>query len=238
MNLQELEYTRIELRRALADFSGSTKGQLQAFSEHPPADKNKYPRRHPEIVLEGEEGCGSKVVKTLATPLYVLETRSRRRPLPPMKDAEFASSAWRRSVNGLGEHLQAWVRYCYGYDLSFRYQTLMCQYVWEKFQQQQGSKKLQDRVTKKLVGLVWLAAQEVAASRNNDTYQEYAGAALARMLSVERSTWLRVYSVHWAAFKKAFKEMDTLALVYTLQGHEKNSKLLAVENHAKQHHIP
>lgn len=82
MNLQELEYTRIELRRALADFSGSTKGQLQAFSEHPPADKNKYPRHHPEIVMEGGEGCGSKVVKTLATPLYVLETRSRRRPLP------------------------------------------------------------------------------------------------------------------------------------------------------------
>lgn len=116
MNLQELEYTRIELRRALADFSGSTKGQLQAFSEHPPADKNKYPRHHPEIVMEGGQGCGSKVVKTLATPLYVLETRSRRRPLPPMKDAEFASSAWRRSVNGLGEHLQAWVRYCYGYE--------------------------------------------------------------------------------------------------------------------------
>lgn len=81
MNLQELEYTRIELRRALADLSGSTKGQLQAFSDHPPADKNKYPRHHPEIVMEGGEGCGSKVVKTLATPLYVLETRSRRRPL-------------------------------------------------------------------------------------------------------------------------------------------------------------
>lgn len=80
MNLQELEYTRIELRRALADLSGSTKGQLQAFSEHPPADKNKYPRHHPEIVMEGGEGCGSKVVKTLATPFYVLETRSRRRP--------------------------------------------------------------------------------------------------------------------------------------------------------------
>jgi hypothetical protein len=41
------------------------------------------------------------------------------------------------------------------------------------------------------------------ASRNNDTYQEYAGAALARMVSVERSTWLRVYSAHWAAFKAA-----------------------------------
>ena len=56
----------------------------------------------------------------------------------------------------------------------------MCQYVWSQFQHQQGTKKLQGRVTKKLIGLVWLAAQEVAASRNNDTYQEYAGAALAR----------------------------------------------------------
>lgn len=229
MNLQELEYTRIELRRALADLSGTTKGQLQAFSEHPPADKNKYPRRHPEIVMEGGEGCGSKVVKTLATPLYVLETRSRRRPLPPMKDAEFASSAWRRSVNGLGEHLQAWVRYCYGYDLSFRYQTLMCQYVWAQFQHQQGSKKLQDRVTKKLVGLVWLAAQEVAASRNNDTYQEYAGAALARMVSVERSTWLRVYAVHWAAFKEAFVEMDSLALRESLARYEEYEEAKVVE---------
>lgn len=141
MNLQELEYTRIELRRALADLSGSTKGQLQAFSEHPPADKNKYPRHHPEIVMEGGEGCGSKVVKTLATPLYVLETRSRRRPLPPIKDTEFACSAWRRSVNGLGEHLQAWVRYCYGHDLAFRYQRLMCQHVWEEFQRQHSGKK-------------------------------------------------------------------------------------------------
>lgn len=229
MNLQELEYTRIELRRALTDFSGATKGQLQAFSEHPPADKNKYPRHHPEIVMEGGEGCGSKVVKTLATPLYVLETRSRRRPLPPMKDAEFASSAWRRSVNGLGEHLQAWVRYCYGYDLSFRYQTLICQYVWAQFQHQQGSKKLQDRVTKKLVGLVWLAAQEVAASRNNDTCQEYAGAALARMVSVERSTWLRVYAVHWATFKAAFVEMDMLALCESLARYEEYEEAKVVE---------
>jgi hypothetical protein len=45
MNLQNLEYTRIEVRRALLDLSGATKGQLEAFSENPPADKNKNPRR-------------------------------------------------------------------------------------------------------------------------------------------------------------------------------------------------
>lgn len=179
--------------------------------------------------MEGGEGCGSKVVTTLATPFYVLETRSRRRPLPPIKDTEFACSAWRRSVNGLGEHLQAWVRYCYGYDLTFRYQTLMCQHVWEQFQRQHSGKKIQGRVTKKLVGLVWLAAQEVAASRNNDTYQEYAGAALARMVSVERSTWLRVYSGHWAAFKASFAEMDSQALSEILSRYEEYQELKVAE---------
>jgi hypothetical protein len=44
MNLQNLEYTRIEVRRALLDLSGATKGQLEAFSENPPADNNKNPR--------------------------------------------------------------------------------------------------------------------------------------------------------------------------------------------------
>ena len=229
MNLQELEYIRIELRRALMDFSGATKGQLQAFSEHPPADKNKFPRQHPQLVMEGGTGCGPKIVNTLATPVYVLETRSRRRPLPPMKDTEFATSAWRRSINGMEEHLQAWVRYCYGYDLNFRYQTLMCQHVWTQFQRQHGGRKLQGRVTKKLVGLVWLAAQEVAASRNNDTYQEYAGAALARMVSVERSTWLRVYAAHWAAFKAAFVEMDSLALCESLARYEGYEEIKVAE---------
>ncbi|WP_369010605.1 bacteriophage antitermination protein Q, partial [Escherichia coli] len=41
-----LEYTRIKLRAALRDLSGGSKGQLEALCEHPPADKNAYPRKH------------------------------------------------------------------------------------------------------------------------------------------------------------------------------------------------
>lgn len=37
-NLQTLEYVRAELKLALLDFSGGTKGQLEAFSENPLAD--------------------------------------------------------------------------------------------------------------------------------------------------------------------------------------------------------
>lgn len=62
MNLQAIEYTRIEVRRALANLSEGTKGQLQAFSEHPPADKNKTPRcGQPLIELEGGEVADARL---------------------------------------------------------------------------------------------------------------------------------------------------------------------------------
>lgn len=221
MDLQNLEYTRIEVRRALLDSSGATKGQLEAFSENPPADKNKNPRRASHMVdLDGGIGCGPSVVKALTTPVHVMETRSRRRPMPPINDIEFGYSPWRRAVNQLEEHHQAWVRYCYGFDLNFRYQTIMCQHVWTEYQNYQVGRAIQSRVIKKLVGLVWLAAQEVAATRNNETYKDYAGAALARMINVDRSTWLRVYSSHWAALKAAFVDLDEHALVAALENYE------------------
>ncbi|WP_377285560.1 bacteriophage antitermination protein Q [Raoultella ornithinolytica] len=226
MNLQNLEYTRIEVRRALLDSSGATKGQLEAFSKSPPADKNKNSRQSRHlVVLDGGIGCGPTVVKALTTPVYVMETRSRRRPMPPINDIEFGYSPWRRAVNQLEAHQQAWVRYCYGFDLNFHYQTLMCQHVWTEYQNYQVSKPLQSRVIKKLVGLVWLAAQEVAATRNNETYKAYAGAALARMVSVDRSTWKRVYAGHWQRFKRAFIEMDRQALHETFIKHESLSEV-------------
>lgn len=213
MNLQAIEYIRNEVKRALANLSEGTKGQLQAFSEHPPADKKNTRRRGQHLIeLEGGEGCGRTVVAALTAPVYVMETRNRRRPFPPIQDLEFSYSPWRRVINSLDDYQQAWIRYCYGFDLNFRYQTLICQHVWNEFQSCREEKKLQTRVEKKLVGLVWLAAQEVAAARSNDTFKEYAGAALARMVSVERSTWLRVYAPHWAKFKVAFAELDTHAL--------------------------
>lgn len=221
MNPQNLEYTRIEVRRALLDLSGTTKGQLEAFSENPPADKNKNPWYSRHLVdLDGGIGCGPSVVKALTTPVYVMETRSRRRPMPPINDIEFGYSPWRRAVNQLEAHQQAWVRYCYGFDLNFHYQTLMCQHVWNEYQNYQVSKPLQSRVIKKLVGLVWLAAQEVAATRNNETYKAYAGAALARLVSVERSTWKRVYAGHWERLKMAFIDMDSSALQCIYKLHE------------------
>lgn len=207
MNVQLLEFARIELTRALADTSGCTKGQLQAFSENPPADKNRNPRR-PVHVVELE---GGRVVKAENPAVYVLETRSRRRPLPPINDYEFAAAPWRRAVNSLSEHEQAWLRYCYGFDLTFRHQTLICEAVWNGHQKHLP-KGIMRKTKKRLIQLVWLAVQDTAARNLNNSYREYAGAALAALMQISRSTWCEIYGSHWQLMKKAVDELDRQAL--------------------------
>lgn len=220
MNQKDLNYVRNELRWALRDLSGGTKGQLEALSEHPSADKKAVPRLCANLIeLEGEHGI--RYVKSQTAPLYVVETRSRRRPMPPINDGEYSSAPWRRAVNALNEYQQAWLRYCYGFDLSYKHQVMMCKYVWDNYQECLVENRSQSRVVKKLVSLVWLAGQEVAAARSNETYKDYAGAALARLLSVDRSTWMRVYSGHWARIKASFADLDDHALAEAMAFYEK-----------------
>lgn len=213
MNTQLLEYARIELRFALADLSGGTKGQLQAFAENPPADKNLHPRKpiH-QIELEG-----GKTVEADNTALYVLETRSRRRPMPPMNEYEFAMCGWRRAVNALPTHQNSWVKYCYGHDLKFTHQTVFCEYVWTEYEKTLEGKPLQGKIKKRLISLVWLASQDVAAKNKNDTYKEYAGAALAGLMSVTRQCWGKTYAHHWACLKRAFELLDVETLSEVLR---------------------
>lgn len=211
MDLQLLEYARIELTRALIDNSGKTKGQLQAFCEHPPADKDRNPRK-PIHVVELDDGRGGvRCVKAENSAVYVLETRSRRRPLPPINDNEFSAAPWRRAVNMLPEHEQAWLRYCYGFDLTFRYQTMICEAIWNGHQHALPPGLLK-KTKKRIISLVWLAVQEVAAQQMNDTYKQYAGALLATHLGVSRSTWCEVYAPHWKMLKSAVELLDLESL--------------------------
>ncbi|HIC7818216.1 TPA: bacteriophage antitermination protein Q [Enterobacter ludwigii] len=208
MNAQQLEYVRIQLRAALADDSGVNKGQLEAFAEHPPADKKLNPRKPIHIVKLDNGHGGIRCVKAENSALYVTETRSRRCPMPPIKDSAFSSSMWRRAVYKLNNNEQAWVKYCYGYNLDYKYQLEICEMVWGEFSKSNPELKLQKRVEKNVLRLVWLAVQDVAAKRRNNRYTHYAGALLSNMLSVNRSTWSRVYAKHWAVLKEIVEIVD------------------------------
>lgn len=212
MNAQQLEYIRIQLRAALEDDSGGTKGQLEAFAEHPPADKKLNPRKQIHVVELDNGRGGVRRVKAENSALYVLETRSRRHPMPPIRDKAFCYAAWRRAVLKLDVSQQAWIKYCYGFDLNFEHQKEICRYIWECHEKQLTDVRLQKRVKMRIIQLVWLAAQDAAAKNRNETYKEYAGAVLSGLLSVDRSGWTRIYSFHWEALKRAFERLDSHAL--------------------------
>lgn len=212
MNAQQLEYVRIQLRAALVDDSGGTKGQLEAFAEHPPADKNRNPRQQVHVVELDNGRGGVRRVKAENSALYVMETRSRRRPMPPIRDKQFSLCAWRRAVLQLDVSQQAWIRYCYGFDLNFRYQREICRFVWENYLKQHEGVKFQKRVEKRLIQLVWLAVQDVAARHTNETYKEYAATTLASFLSIHRDTWYDTYASPWGDFKELTSVLDTTSL--------------------------
>ncbi|HHP7423662.1 TPA: bacteriophage antitermination protein Q [Enterobacter roggenkampii] len=212
MNAQQLEYVRIQLRAALVDDSGGTKGQLGAFAEHPPADKNRNPRQQVHVVELDNGRGGVRCVKAENSALYVLETRSRRRPMPPIKDQVFSSCSWRRAVLRLDAPQQAWINYCYGYDLRYCYQIEICKYIWEKYEKELNGVKLQNRVKRHMVSLVWLAVQDLAAKNRNELYKEYAATALAGFLSVHRDTWYQTYAKCWVRLKVIINDLDTEAL--------------------------
>lgn len=72
------------------------------------------------------------------------------------------------------------------------------------------------KTKKRLISLVWLAVQDVAAKNKNESYKEYAGAVLAEMMDINRSTWKRVYSGHWILLKQAVQALDAMALINVL----------------------
>jgi len=211
MTHQILEYARIELTHALMDKAGRTKGQLQAFSENPPADKSRKSKPVHTVMMED-----GKKVKAEMGSLHVPDTRSRRRPMPPINDSELTAAPWRRAVNALPPHKQAWLRYCYGFDLAFKHQVAICEAVWTEFEKSLP-RGLLKKTKKRLIGMTWLAVQDVAARNLNDTYQEYAGAELARQLGVNRRTWHEVYRPHWQGLKDAVVMLDILALSQVLK---------------------
>ncbi|MFB5640583.1 bacteriophage antitermination protein Q [Kluyvera ascorbata] len=141
-----------------------------------------------------------------------METRSRRRPMPPINEYAFSSCAWRRAVLRLNASEQAWIKYCYGFDLLFAHQVEICRFIWETYEKGLDGVKIQKRVKLRLMQLVWLAAQDAAAKNSNATYRGYAATALAHLLSVHRDTWYQTYATPWQVLKTITEMLDVHAL--------------------------
>ena len=224
MNAQQLEYIRIKLRQALVDDSGNTKGQLEAFAEHPPADKDRNPRKRIHVVeLDNGHGGVVRRVKAENSALYVMETRSRRCPMPPIKDKAFSSCSWRRAILTLDTCQQAWIKYCYGNDLNFAYQTEICRYIWETYQLRMMGVRLQKKVKKRIIALVWLQVQVFTEEIKKSRTKEYSDSALSKLLGISRQTWSEVYNHRWYLLHTILNDLDRCALKNTIDEVEAKS---------------
>lgn len=70
---------------------------------------------------------------------------------------------------------------------AFKHQTAICEAVWSRYKGNIPA-STQRKVVKRLLSLVWLSVQAVAAANKREDFKEMAGSTLAGMLSVSRST--------------------------------------------------
>ncbi|MFS7246622.1 bacteriophage antitermination protein Q [Rahnella inusitata] len=209
-----IDYIRERVITALADHSGATKGQLEAFEEHAPADTARKKRKRIHFVQLEKSRVSADI-----EPVSCAETRSRVRPLPPIHEITFRSSSWRRAISLMdGEHL-AWIRYCYGYDLAYSHQLTICQYIWSEFERRCRGRKVTAKKRARLSSLVWLAVQTYASQGAGRLAHEYSAGDLASLSGVSKSNWAENYAAQWDELIKSCGELDLSSLSYLLSCH-------------------
>lgn len=205
MNQQYLEYVRGAVSLALADIHGQSKGQLVAFEGSALARTTRFMRQRVRtVVLDDRKVCPA------TDPMHCTETRTRKKPFPPLDELTYCTSSWRRAISVLDMHQEEWIRYCYG-DYNYHdKQLLVVPYIWERFSEQ-CSARISKKVKLRLQSLTLLAVQ-VVASEIKGFPKEYTHTRLAELSGVSKSTWSETYSVHWNQLLSLVETLDAGSL--------------------------
>jgi hypothetical protein len=221
MNQQYLEYVRGAVSLALADIHGQSKGQLAAFEGSALARTTRFKRqRLRTVVVDNRKVCPA------TDPMHCPETRSRKKPFPPLDEMTYCTSSWRRAISVLDTHQEAWIRYCYGDYNYHSKQLLVVPYIWERFSEQ-CSARISKKVKLRLQSLTMLAVQ-VVASEIKGFPKEYTYTRLAELSGVNKSTWSETYSGHWNKLLSLVETLDAGSLRWAAEKRiESRSKHLA-----------
>ncbi len=207
MNQQYLEYVRGALSVALVDIPRSGKGQLAAFEGAALARTSRFKRKRGRSV-----SVGGRRVCSDSEPMHCSETRTRRKPLPPIDPLSYCTSSWRRAFSILEPFQQAWLRYCYGRDLTYDYQVTMCRHIWRSFQKQLDDENVSSKVQSRMASLVWLAIQQTAGECSELHGHRYRHSELAGLAGVARDNWSKNYVKHWEGLLRYVESMDADSL--------------------------
>ncbi len=214
MNYQDLGYLRENVSRALADISGTTKGQLDAFQGAALVKTSCFKRNR----MRDATGAIRE-----SDPVKCAETRASKSPMPPIEEITFRFSSWRRAINTLTDEQQSWIMYQYGNDLNFEHQVNICQYVWIKIEVYADKSNLSKKVKERLRSLVWLSVQQYHSA-------DYSQTKLAELAGVSRYNWNKTYDMHWREMINISDELDKLALISMYCARQKQRRNNIVEN--------
>ncbi len=217
-----IEYIRERVIIALANYCGTTKGQLAAFEEHAPADTSSKKRKRQHFIILDKSRVSADV-----DPVSCSETRSRVRPFPPIHEITFCSSSWRRALSALEEENSSWLRYCYGYDLSFDHQITICKFIWSEFERKLGARKVTAKKRARLSSLVWLAVQQYTTEETGRIGKFYYPGELAKLTGVSKTNWAENYASQWEELIDLCEDLDRSALrAISLKRSDARSKIL------------
>ena len=222
MNQQYIEYLRGCVSTALAD-RRSGKGQLDALNGSAMARTTVHTRKRLRIVqVEGRNVCAT------TDAMHCTETRSRRKPMPPIDPITYGTASWRRALGHLEPHQEAWIRYCYGNDLNYDYQVTICHFIWNEYRKTLTGKRTTEKARRRIESLVWLAVQRYACECGcPKSCPDYSDSELAKLSGVSRSTWSENYLHHWVGLLKCAAQLDRASL-FTITAMRNVARLQAV----------
>lgn len=209
------EYVRDQLRTALYDLPLGQKGQIAIMSDM--AGGDSFTGRPSRSV---ESGDGEIVID--AEPVRYRQGKKYKQNKPLILEATYKSGIWRQAVNKLAEPHLAWAKYCYGEDLKFDHQLIICKEVWDRFLSREnatGQKKMANKTQQKVRSLVWLAAQ-VAVRQIRGPALEYTGAQLSRFLGLKPNNWQTHYSPRWALLLAVCADLDNEVIAHVERQHQ------------------
>ncbi len=207
MNQQYIEYLRGCVSTALANICRSG----DVFNGTGAIRTTLHPRKRQRVVqLEDRKVCAT------TDAYHFTETRSRRNPMPPIDPITYGTASWRRAVNCLEPHQEAWIRYCCGNDLNYAYQVTICQHIWTEYRATLTGKRTTEKVRRRIESLVWLAVQRYAfACGCTLAFRKYDDSELAALAGVSKSTWSENYRNHWLGLIECVAHLDRTALFAT-----------------------
>ena len=209
ISVPQLEYLRESLTEALMMYSKSHQSPTSGAAAGGSSDR--YKARPKRKIAIGDDS--EKFIIVDADPVTYREGKKYKTSSLPVSPAIFRQILWRLSMHKLPAEEFAWLSYCYGDDMTFDHQVMLCQHIWNGLiMNLTDQAKMNKKTEKTLRAATWLAVQECKNKINRGEFK-YSQKSLSELCGIKYGTWRENYAPRWSAMISVCMELDEKSLV-------------------------